>query len=330
MSNTTFPYKLYQLLETLGSLGTSLSADESAAAASIAWLPHGRAFIIRDQAVFASKVLPVHFENIKYRSFLRQLNLWGFQRTCQHCVPYGRIHMGPDLGGWYHHHFLRGKGVDGGKAEVEMAPQFYDMPPIEVDTPIVPNWFFENRTSLGERGAASFPARENVFNHKGPGNNDNGKIVHHATNQIDGQSHQGFNTYYGRSLSSSSMDSLQMASPFATQPSQFLKPRPTSAPNLAAVNPSFATRRLSWHAGTYSELKDTSDSNLNLCQVEEMESHLNDLEPLENEEYKESDSSRALWSPSILSDLIGTLNDIDPIELTQNVPAPEPDDEAQH
>jgi hypothetical protein len=256
--------------------------------------------------------------------------------------------MGPDLGGWYHHHFLRGKssdlvlitrtpikgnGVDGGKAEVEMTPPFYDMPPIEVDTPNVnvPNWFFENRTSLGESCAASFPARENVFNHKGPGNNDNGTIVHHATNQIDRQSHQGFNTYYGRSLSrNSSMDSLQMASPFATQPSQFLTPRPTSAPTLAAVNPSFATRRLSWHAGTYSELEDTSDSNLNLCQVEEMESHLNDLEPLENEEYKEIDSSRALWSPSILSDLIGTLNDSDPIELTQNVPAPEPDDEAQH
>ncbi|KAL3791186.1 hypothetical protein ACHAWO_013617 [Cyclotella atomus] len=352
MSNKSipFPYKLYQLLETLCSVtslsNSRLSSDE-AAAASIAWLPHGRAFIIRDQAVFASKVLPVHFENIKYRSFLRQLNLWGFQRTCQHCVPYGRIHMGPDLGGWYHHHFLRGKPsdlvlikrtpikgnvVNGGKADVEMTPQFYDMPPIKMDVPDAPKWFLENGTSLGESGAASFPAQENVSSQaKGPGNNDEGNAIHHIANPIVGLLHQGLNTYYRRSLSQNwYMYSLQMASPFATQ-TIAVATAANSSPNLAVTDPAIATRRSTWHAGTLSELDDTLDSNTNLYQlVEEMESRLDHIVPIESEECAEADSLQndALWSPSILSNLIDTLNNNDPIELTQKVPSvSEPDHE---
>jgi hypothetical protein len=67
-----FPYKLYRLLQSIGEI------DD--VAACITWLSHGRAFIIRDEAVFVSKVIPEYFKQTKMRSFARQLLLWGFKR----------------------------------------------------------------------------------------------------------------------------------------------------------------------------------------------------------------------------------------------------------
>ena len=43
----------------------------------IAWLPHGRAFIIRNRKLFAEKVMPKFFpRKSKYSSFTRKLNRW--------------------------------------------------------------------------------------------------------------------------------------------------------------------------------------------------------------------------------------------------------------
>ena len=43
----------------------------------IAWLPHGRAFIIRDRKLFAEKVICKFFtRKAKYSSFTRKLNRW--------------------------------------------------------------------------------------------------------------------------------------------------------------------------------------------------------------------------------------------------------------
>lgn len=43
----------------------------------IAWLPHGRAFIIRNRRLFAEKVMPKFFpRRSKYSSFTRKLNRW--------------------------------------------------------------------------------------------------------------------------------------------------------------------------------------------------------------------------------------------------------------
>ena len=47
---------------------------------SICWLPHGRAFIIRDRKLFAEKVMPKFFpRKSKYSSFTRKLNRWYVQ-----------------------------------------------------------------------------------------------------------------------------------------------------------------------------------------------------------------------------------------------------------
>ena len=82
-----FPTKLMDLL---------LQAD---ACDCITWLPHGRSFRVLDSDLFMKKFSPQTFRATLYRSFERQLNIWGFKRfTC-----------GVDFNSYYHPMFLRGK-----------------------------------------------------------------------------------------------------------------------------------------------------------------------------------------------------------------------------
>lgn len=77
----------------------SILADERNSDA-ICWLPHGRAFIIRNRKSFAEKVMPRFFpRKSKYSSFTRKLNRWNFVR----------VSSGPELGAYYHEFFLRDK-----------------------------------------------------------------------------------------------------------------------------------------------------------------------------------------------------------------------------
>mmetsp|Transcript_26008 Transcript_26008/g.48478 ORF Transcript_26008/g.48478 Transcript_26008/m.48478 type:complete len:336 (+) Transcript_26008:99-1106(+) len=67
---------------------------------AICWLPHGRAFIIRNRKIFAEKIMPRFFpRKSKYSSFTRKLNRWNFVR----------VSSGPELGAYYHEFFLRDK-----------------------------------------------------------------------------------------------------------------------------------------------------------------------------------------------------------------------------
>lgn len=47
----------------------------------IAWLPHGKGFIIRDKKRFADEVLPNYFKKSKFTSFTRKLNRWNYVRV---------------------------------------------------------------------------------------------------------------------------------------------------------------------------------------------------------------------------------------------------------
>lgn len=82
-----FPGKLMEVL------------NRSDLAEIIEWMPHGRAFLVKQPKTFASQVLPRFFKQSKYLSFTRQLNLWGFKR----------ITRGKDMGAYYHEIFLRGR-----------------------------------------------------------------------------------------------------------------------------------------------------------------------------------------------------------------------------
>ncbi|CAD8170886.1 unnamed protein product [Paramecium octaurelia] len=47
----------------------------------IRWNDSGEKFIILDKPTLISKILPIYFRHQKFSSFLKQLNLYGFQRT---------------------------------------------------------------------------------------------------------------------------------------------------------------------------------------------------------------------------------------------------------
>jgi len=57
----------------------------------ITWLKHGRSFIVRDNEGFVSEVMPRFYKLTQFKSFIRQLSLWGFKR----------ITKGPDSGSYY-------------------------------------------------------------------------------------------------------------------------------------------------------------------------------------------------------------------------------------
>ena len=72
--------------------------DDDPDAGIITWLPHGRSFIVHDKYRFVKEIMPMYFNSTRYKSFQRQLNMWGFQRI-----------SGPvDTGAYYHQLFLRG------------------------------------------------------------------------------------------------------------------------------------------------------------------------------------------------------------------------------
>jgi hypothetical protein len=87
--NAAFPLKLHETL-------TQIENDKHGGI--IGWMPHGRSFKIHNQKSFAEIVLPRYFVMTKKSSFLRQLNLYGFNR----------FSAGPDQGSYYHEKFLRG------------------------------------------------------------------------------------------------------------------------------------------------------------------------------------------------------------------------------
>jgi len=120
-----FPLKLYMIMGELQSIGKGNI---------ITWLPHGRAFCIRNNDLLVKEVLPEYFKNCKMSSFYRQLNLYGFLR----------LTTGRDTGAYYHESFLRGRAfltrhifrtkVKGTKIRAASSPQdepdLYAFPPL--------------------------------------------------------------------------------------------------------------------------------------------------------------------------------------------------------
>lgn len=81
-SRSTFPETLYNLLQ------------QNNHPEIISWLSDGQGFKIYNRKVFESDLLSSHFGGIKFRSFQRQLNIYGFLRlddnrnsyTCSHRI----------------------------------------------------------------------------------------------------------------------------------------------------------------------------------------------------------------------------------------------------
>ena len=89
---TTFPWKLHEMLDEIENQGF---------AHIVYWLPDGNGFKILDKDFFINRIMPRYFKQTKYKSFQRQLNMWGFKRI---------IGQGPDTGGYKHStSFVRGQ-----------------------------------------------------------------------------------------------------------------------------------------------------------------------------------------------------------------------------
>jgi HSF-type DNA-binding len=127
----SFPLKLHSLLDKIEADGLDHV---------ISWQPHGRCFVVHDPKKFVDHVMPKYFNQSKFTSFQRQLNLYGFQRLTR---------GGRDAGGYYHELFLRGKPFlcqhmtrtkikgTGFKAasSPNSEPDFWRMPPVNAVTP---------------------------------------------------------------------------------------------------------------------------------------------------------------------------------------------------
>jgi len=86
-ARNNFPRKLMMLI------------DNNPASDIVFWLPHGRAFFLKDSKRFISHLYPRYFKDtVRHKTFVRMLNMWGFKR----------ITKGPDRGAYYHQFFLKG------------------------------------------------------------------------------------------------------------------------------------------------------------------------------------------------------------------------------
>ena len=85
-----FPWKLHIMLDAM---------DKNGDKSIVCWQPHGRAFMVHKPKEFVQEVMSHFFNQTKYASFQRQLNLYGFSRLTH----------GPDKGAYYHNCFVRGK-----------------------------------------------------------------------------------------------------------------------------------------------------------------------------------------------------------------------------
>jgi len=118
---TPFPWKLHIMLDAMD------KGDKSI----VCWQPHGRAFMVHKPKDFVQQVMSHFFNQTKYASFQRQLNLYGFSRLTH----------GPDKGAYYHNCFVRGKRhlckgmirqkIKGTKVRKSLSPEdepnFYDI-----------------------------------------------------------------------------------------------------------------------------------------------------------------------------------------------------------
>lgn len=85
-----FPWKLHEMLE---------AADVQGFDSVVSWLPDNNSFKVHNQQAFVSQVMPRFFKQSMYKSFQRQLNMWGFDRLTT---------AGPGRGGYSHESFVRG------------------------------------------------------------------------------------------------------------------------------------------------------------------------------------------------------------------------------
>jgi hypothetical protein len=72
--SSMFPYKLHEMLEY---------AEKRGMESIVSWLPDGRAFKVHQPEPFMKTLVPSFFKQNRYKSFQRQLHLYGFERITE-------------------------------------------------------------------------------------------------------------------------------------------------------------------------------------------------------------------------------------------------------
>lgn len=90
----SFPLTLHRMLTEID----HLNADSDLRQA-ISWRDHGMAFKVKNKKKFIDHVMPIYFSRLKYCSWVRQLNSYGFTRITK---------KGDDIGSYCHISFIRG------------------------------------------------------------------------------------------------------------------------------------------------------------------------------------------------------------------------------
>lgn len=67
-----FPFKVYEMLE---------HADANGFADIVSWNKEGNGFMVHNKERFTKEIVPKYYNQTRYKSFQRQLSLYGFQRT---------------------------------------------------------------------------------------------------------------------------------------------------------------------------------------------------------------------------------------------------------
>jgi hypothetical protein len=89
-SSVQFPWRLHELLTEAESNGNDVI---------VSWIPGtNNAFKVHNKEKFTNEILPAYFSATKYKSFQRNLNLWGFESMTD----------GPNRGACHHPIFVRG------------------------------------------------------------------------------------------------------------------------------------------------------------------------------------------------------------------------------
>lgn len=78
LSTCSFPYRVYHMLERAPTAGFDHV---------VSWLPDGTGFKVHDKDEFVTNVMNTYFSHTKWKSFLRQLNLYDFKRLSNRGGP---------------------------------------------------------------------------------------------------------------------------------------------------------------------------------------------------------------------------------------------------
>jgi hypothetical protein len=87
-SESVFPSKLHRMLE---------NAEKDGLEHIVSWVQRGTAFKVHNTDEFVRRILPLYFDQTKYESFRRQLNLYEFSR----------VSRGASRGVYYHQMFVQ-------------------------------------------------------------------------------------------------------------------------------------------------------------------------------------------------------------------------------